>query len=255
MRKSSWAILKGVSILPRKLIKKCFNQIGLDIVRIAPKSTLLGLKNLPIKTIIDIEANEGQFAKFISKIFPEAHIFCFEPLHEPYNKLDKWAKTQKGKVTTFNLALGDREGNLEMFSHIEFSPSSSFLKTTEICESLYPFTQRQISIPVRITTLDKWFKSLPTLLTPEILVKLDVQGYEDRVIRGGRETLSMSKACILEIILDELYENQATFRDIFLLLDELGYHYAGNLDQVYANDGHVIYLDAVFIKGKEMRRG
>lgn len=136
-----------------------------------------------------------------------------------------------------------------MVSHLDHSPSSSFLKTTNICETLYPFTKRQTFSSIKLTTLDKIIvDNLSPPLIPEILIKLDVQGYEDRVIRGGTETFRKARACILEINLDQLYENQATFKAILVLLDNLGYHYAGNLDQVYADDGHVIYIDAVFMK-------
>lgn len=235
----------------KMLTRKTFNLIGLDILRTSksPTHSLLGLKNLAIRTIIDGGANTGQFARMISNIFTEAHIYCFEPLLEPFKELNQWAERQRnGKVKTFNLALGGGEGILEMFSHIEHSPSSSFLKTTKLCESFYPFTKKHVSIPVKLTTLDKWVKSLASPLKPEILIKLDVQGYEDRVIRGGQKTFGIAKACILEVSLDQLYEDQATFKDISSLLYEFGYRYAGNLNQTYADDGHVIYINAVFVK-------
>jgi hypothetical protein len=79
---------------------------------------------------------------------------------------------------------------------------------------------------VKATTLGSWVKSLPAPLSPEILIKLDVQGYEDRVIRGGQELFKMAKACILEICLDRLYDQQTTFRDLVNLLEGLGYSYA-----------------------------
>lgn len=60
----------------------------------------------------------------------------------------------------------------------------------------------------------------------------------------------MSKACIAEVSLDKLYEGQAGFYKIVALLHELGFRYAGNLSQVYAKDGHVIYIDVVFIKSE-----
>jgi FkbM family methyltransferase len=237
----------------KRLVRKIFNLAGLHVVRMNknPKHSLLGLRHLPIKTIIDIGANEGQFAKFISPFFPGAYIFCFEPLQEPYEQLTKWAERQgKGNVEAFNLALGESEGIHEMFSHIHHSPSSSFLKTTNDCERLYPFTQKQVVVPVKATTLGSWVKSLPAPLSPEILIKLDVQGYEDRVIRGGQELFKMAKACILEICLDRLYDQQTTFRDVLNLLDGLGYSYAGNLEQTYGDDGHVIFTDAVFLKSE-----
>ncbi len=62
------------------------------------------------------------------------------------------------------------------------------------------------------------------------------------------ETFQKSAACIVEISLDQLYQGQAQFREIFNQLDYLGYSYAGNLDQVLGKDGHVRYFNAVFIK-------
>jgi FkbM family methyltransferase len=237
--------------IPRQLIKKVLNLTGLDIVRISqrPLHQLLGLKNLSIKTIIDIGANKGQFARYISTIFPDAHIYCFEPLPKPYMELNRWAGRQKnGKVKTFNIALGATEEKIKMYYHVEHSPSSSFLQSTEVCEKLYPFTKKQTSITVQATTLDKVFANLSEPIAPEILIKLDVQGYEAHVLKGGEKTFKKAKVSILEVGLDELYKNQSSFNDISSLLHNLGFHYAGNLEQVYANDGHIVYIDALFIK-------
>jgi len=222
----------------KRIVKKVFNSVGLDIVRLSktPKDTLLGLRNLPIKTIIDIGANRGQFARYISTIFPDAHLYCFEPLPEPFNELSQWAEKQNGKVSAFNVALGDREEKLTMYSHTDHSPSSSFLKTTRLCEKYYPQTKKQIPIELNITTLDKWQENHKIPLEPEILIKMDVQGYEDRVIRGGMDLFDKAKACILEVNLDHLYEDQATFNNISLLFQDLDYHYAGNINQTYADD-------------------
>ena len=236
--------------LSKQFIRKIFNLIGVDIIRLSqsPKYSFLGLRHLPIRSIIDGGANTGQFARNIVTIFPKAHIYCFEPLPEPYEELRKWAEKQNGRVTVFNVALGDSKGNVEMLCHLDHSPSSSLLKSTGLCQSLYPFTQKQSPVSIQLTTLDEWVKNLPNPLTPEILIKLDVQGYEDRVIKGGRETFKMAKACIIEVCLDKLYEGQANFKEITELLYSFGFKYAGNLDQSYANDGHVIYIDAVFAK-------
>jgi FkbM family methyltransferase len=211
-------------ILLKKLTKRAFNQVGLDIVRLSnnPTYSLLGLNNLPIETVIDVGANTGQFAKMISSIFPKAHIYCFEPLAEPFAKLNKWADQCRGRVTVFNTALGESEHEVEMMAHLDHSPSSSFLKTTEICEAIYPFTQKQSAATVKLTTLDKALSQITNSFTPDILIKLDVQGYEDRVIKGGIEAFRKARACIIEINLDCLYENQADFQEILSLLYGLG---------------------------------
>jgi len=233
----------------KRLVKKTLNYFGMDLVWIhkSSKLTLLGLKSFSIRSIIDVGANEGQFAKMISGFFPDAHLYCFEPLPEPFNKLRQWADGQKGRVSVFNVAVGDREGAVEMYRHVDFSPSSSLLRTTKINEAYYPFMQKQTSVSVPMTTLDKIMANLSEPVPPDLLIKLDVQGYEDRVIRGGGETFRKARACIVEAGIDSLYENQATFECMVGLFSDMGFQYCGNLEQAYADDGHVIYLDALFV--------
>ena len=102
-------------------------------------------------------------------------------------------------------------------------------------------TQKQEKIMVAQQKLDEVAIANGKDLISDILIKLDVQGYEDKVIAGGIETFKRSKACIVEISLDKLY-------DIFSLLSNLGYEYKGNIDQVNDRDGHIIFFNAVFIK-------
>lgn len=51
----------------KKTVKKTLNFLGYDIIRIykSPQKTLLGLKNIPIKTVLDVGANEGQFGRYM----------------------------------------------------------------------------------------------------------------------------------------------------------------------------------------------
>jgi hypothetical protein len=101
---------------------------------------------------------------------------------------------------------------------------------------------------VRVSTLDRTLADALDRLPREILLKLDVQGFEDRVLRGAGRMLALCKAVVLEVCLDPLYEGQADFHGLAQLLHEAGFRYAGNLDQAYGEDGRVVFLDAVFVK-------
>jgi hypothetical protein len=56
-----------------------------------------------------------------------------------------------------------------------------------------------------------------------ILLKLDVQGYEGEVIRGGREAIKRIKAALLEVSIVPMYETQPTYLEIIRVLADLGF--------------------------------
>jgi len=234
----------------KSVVRRSVNWLGLDVVRLSqsPKQTLLGLKNFNIRTVIDVGANEGQFARMISSFFPDAGLYCFEPLAGPFRVLSAWAQTRGGRVRCFQMALGDVQGEVEMHLHTDHTPSSSFLEATERCHALYPQTQREKITKVYMTTLDEVLKGELDRMPRDILLKLDVQGFEDRVLRGGARVLLQCQAVLLEVCIDPLYEGQADFLGLVQLLQTAGLHYAGNLDQNYGEDGRVVFLDAVFVR-------
>jgi len=232
-----------------KLINANLRRAGYEIHknRLSPLRKLLGATDFPVRTIIDVGANEGQFAGWILPYFPQASIFCFEPVADAFSVLASWAAKQGGRVTPVRCAIGETEGTLEMIKHDMHTSSSSFLRTTAHCEHFYPETKTQSSIKVSCKTLDGAVAGLNGL-EPDILIKVDVQGYEARVLRGGRQTFLQSKVAILEVSLVPLYESQPTFAEIVEMMDDLDFNYAGSLEQICNPNGLLLSIDAVFFK-------
>jgi FkbM family methyltransferase len=232
----------------KSLVRRAINSVGYDIRRPHenPTWSLLGLKAYPFRTVIDVGANEGQFARFICGHFPGATIFAFEPLQGPFLKLRMLESSRSLKA--FNCALGDRETETEMYLHCEHSPSSSLLPTTAVAQRLFPFTETQQKVRIAVSTLDLFCNQHQYEIQDDVLVKMDVQGYEERVIDGGPKLLTRARACIVEVNLESLYVGQAGFPAIVAKLASFGLSYAGNLDQAHASDGRVIYLNAVFVR-------
>jgi hypothetical protein len=144
--------------------------------------------------------------------------------------------------------LGSECGKQTIHYHVDHPSSSSFLPATQLHRSLAPSSSREEAISVDVATLDGLVAQGLVELEPEVLIKLDVQGFEERVIRGGRETFRKAAACIVEICLDSLFEGQPRFTDILGSLTELGFGFAGNLEQFAGEDGHVSVMDAVFVR-------
>ena len=231
------------------LIQAAFRRVGLDVHRWkrSPKYTLLGLRALPIRTIVDVGAHDGQFSQWMTALFPAARIYAFEPLPEPYAALAAWA-AGAGQVTTFNTALGDRTMEAEMQVNVDYTYASSLLPATALSDTLFPETRRKRALRVQQDTLDGVIERNKLELLPDVLIKIDVQGFEDRVIAGGNHAFRQARGCIIEVDIDELYTGQPRFVELVRTLDDLGLTYAGNLDQYCAPDGHAIYLDAVFLR-------
>jgi len=204
------------------------------------------LLNSGIQTVFDIGANTGQFARAIHEVIPHAFIYSFEPLPDCFGELQKLAQKME-TFQAFNTALDDRSGAAVIYRS-EWSPSSSLRPMAQLHKENFPHTAGMSSQAIQVRRLDAYADELD--IKDNVLIKLDVQGYEDKVIAGGKRLLQRAKILIVETSMEPLYEGQPLFRDIFTTLDRLCFTYKGTLSQMPSPiDGRVLYTDAVFTRG------
>lgn len=236
--------------LINNIIVKTFSLLGLKISRsykglFGNQKKYKWIKDMGIKTVIDIGANNGQSALKFNELFPEAMIYSFEPLIDCYLKLNKRLENVKN-FKSFNFALGDEIGESTIF-HSKFSPSSSLLKMTKLHEDAFPFTKGEVKEKIRINTLDNVEEGLN--LEDNILLKIDVQGFEEKVIKGAKKILNRINIIIIETSFKKLYENQPMFSNIYKLLYEKGFEYSGSLGElINPIDGSILQQDSIFIR-------
>jgi FkbM family methyltransferase len=206
-------------------------------------SPFIWLSAMKIKTILDIGANTGQFSTEIRKILPIAKIIAFEPLKDCYEELVKKGESLR-YFEAHNFALGDKEDKVKIHRS-EFAPSSSILPMGDLHKEIFPHTKKTFYEEVEIRRLDDLKLELPRPL----LVKMDVQGLEDKVIDGGETTISQADVIMTEVSYARLYENQALFDDIYRRLYKLGFIFHGTTFQdINPRDGSAVQADAIFIK-------
>jgi FkbM family methyltransferase len=232
--------------LVKKMVLRELERRGYSVVPKlqADKYTFMRAQN--IRTVFDIGANDGGFATDIRSALPDAMIYSFEPLVSVYSNLLK-NRRQDQRFKAFNCALGQTSETRVMY-HNGFSPASSLLPMHQNHFDAFPlYSREQREETISIRCLDEVAEECH--LEANILVKMDVQGFEDQVIAGGNEILARSHMLILEVSFQTLYEGQPLFYDVDALLRARGFRYVGNWDQLLSmTDGSVISADAIYLR-------
>lgn len=241
------SVLSNLRMRGAVFINSLIRGFGVEFKECAmlPHHNLLGLRNIPFSTVIDVGANEGQFVVEFRKFFPDATFYSFEPLPSCFSVLTRLSGGDR-RWECFNTALGCDNKRADFYFHQNHPSSSSFLADTTKGRSLYPETQVQTIVTVDCVTLDSWVESRPNVLRPPVLLKMDVQGFESQVLQGAKQTLNEIDAVITEIIVEPLYNDQSTFEEQVKLLAQAGLVFCGVLRHAFDRDQNVISLDCVF---------
>ena len=227
-------------------IKGLINRFGYDVRYHRPLYDIV-IGPLGIKTVLDIGANDGKYSLEMCERFPDARIYAFEPLADCFSRLSEVAK-QHPNIIPFDTALGEETGALDI-ERSSFHPSSSILRMSSLHKKLYPKSAATIKERIKVARLDDIMRG--QAIENPLLIKIDVQGYEGSVIRGGAETIRRAACIQVETSFFSLYEGQPLFDDVAKMLHELGFHYYGALQTHWSKTtGHPMYEDSLFISEK-----
>jgi FkbM family methyltransferase len=210
------------------------------------------IRSMGIETVIDVGAHEGEFSSSIGCLLPHASIYAFEPLPDAFRSLNR-RMARRPRFRAFPVALGDEAGTVTMWRS-SFSESSSLLRMSDLHKHAFPWTSSCVPVDVEVRPLDAFASQLE--LRPKTLLKVDVQGYEDRVLRGASTILGEVDYVLVEVSFRVLYEGQASFESVREQLVDHGFRYAGSLDQLASPlDGLILQADALFIKSDAASAG
>lgn len=208
------------------------------------------LKAANIRTVIDVGAHTGEFASAARALLPDAQIYSFEPLPDCCESLTKKFNGDR-KFAAFCVGLGVQAGETT-FWRSNFSESSSVLVMSDLHKNAFPWTAGNHRMKVRIATLDEHQDRMQ--LVPQVLLKVDVQGYEHKVLEGGSRVLRSVDYVLVETSCADLYEGQASFSDVCSFLVSHGFMYAGSWDQLVSPlDGAVLQEDSLFVRRPSSR--
>jgi FkbM family methyltransferase len=236
----------------KKAIRSLARKAGLEISRYRPTETTDGrlvatLRAHRVDVVLDVGANIGQFGESLRDSGYRGRIVSFEPLSDAWSALRQTSAHDSLWDVAERCALGEAEGEVQL--HIAGnSVSSSVLEMLSTHTKAAPDSAYVGMENVKVRTLDSVASQY---LNPKSIsfLKIDTQGYEDRVLRGATQLLDRIVGLQLEMSFVALYEGQLTFDDLRDRLTARGFELWGlSPGFVDPNTGRLLQVDATFFR-------
>lgn len=234
------------------LIRRTLNRIGVDVHRHRPGGSGSGqlssmLRCHDIDLVLDVGANIGQFSRSLRHAGYRNRLVSFEPLSVAYTQLLRASQHDPLWDVAPRIAIGDREAEIEI--HVSGnSVSSSALEMLDTHARVAPDSAYLGSERVQLSRLDTMAHPY---VQPETVsfIKIDTQGYEDRVLDGASRLLAKSRGVQLELSLVPLYEGQQLFEALVERMRLLGFSiWAIQPGFSDPGSGRMLQVDAIFFR-------
>jgi len=183
--------------------------------------------------ILDIGAFEGSWSKMAMEIWPEAKFLLVEANPAKAALLREDSRLKNAEVVESLLGPIDIP---EVTFHVMESGSSVFEEHSGVDRQ--PITLRQ-------RTLDSITRNLNSV----DFIKIDVQGYELEVLKGGQQTLAKAQAILIELSLIEINQGAPLLAEALTFMNGAGF-VAYDILEFHRRplDGAMNQIDVLFVR-------
>ncbi len=182
------------------------------------------LQKHAIGLVVDVGANEGQYAAGIWATGYTGNMVSFEPVMDVFKKLEENQQARDAQWLCLPLALGAQNGAAVIHIAGNNAESSSILPmlsshTDALPQSAYVGEQQ-----VEVVTLDHCFEQYAALQVSDALwLKIDTQGTELEILKGASRLLSSARMIEMELSFCTLYAQQPLIETAIVELRSLGF--------------------------------
>lgn len=228
----------------RAIARRLLRAFGLERIH-HPSFTAL-MRREGVATVLDIGANEGQFARDIRERGYRGRIVSFEPVSTAFLMLDRHAQRDP-LWDTYQLGVGDVAGE-RVISVAASSVFSSFKPPSAYAARTFTGLREDHSETVHVVRLDAFLTAHSDLIANAYL-KIDTQGFEREVLLGLGDILPRIKAVQMELPLRELYRGQATMVEMIEWMKARGFEIAMAKENGFDwRAMRLLELDVVFVR-------
>lgn len=173
------------------------------------------LESKSIDVVLDVGANTGQFGTRLRSAGFKHRVISFEPNLEAHAKLLCKTRHDPNWEVAAPVALGDAEGS-----------GTLIIPEDQSLGSILPFLHAQPSRhqTTAIKSLDTVLQGLQIPEAAKIAIKIDVQGYEQKVLDGARAALKRAVVVLIEVSLIPTYVGEQSYLEILSRLRDCGLH-------------------------------
>lgn len=206
-------------------------------------SYLIDLKNQGFvpKNILDIGAHHGQFSQFCNSLWQTSYILMIEGNEKCEDILDK---------LSFDYCIGllsDKNKEVTLFlngNNYQCTGTSYYKENTRHYKNCLEVKKRTTTLQEIVNEVNKNFD----------LIKIDTQGSELDIIKGGVEVIRKSSYVIIEVSKMEYNIGAPLFDEVVEYMNSIGFSSYEEIDQHIWNDvtenkllnGQVFQVDLVF---------
>tara|TARA_R110000868_G_scaffold250159_1_gene506639 strand:+ start:197 stop:859 length:663 start_codon:yes stop_codon:yes gene_type:complete len=209
------------------------NEVMKEImIPLEKRLTRLKQKDVEINSVLDIGAYHGDFVKLIKHIYPKATSLMIECNEQKEERLKK--------VGDYKIALlGKQDDEIVDYYHCleEFQTGNGIYKENS---------------PFKFTVEKRKTITLSTLLGSDKgydFIKMDVQGAELDIIKGGLPIIKNSKYLLLEMQLLMFNKGAPRIEEVISYLHSIGFKFIDIFDFIYEGSQDLIQIDGLFING------
>lgn len=234
----------------KSIVQGALRSAGLEVRRARPApERIMALMRLVqrsgVNAVLDVGANEGQFACQLRMAGWRGEITSFEPLRDAHATLCRNASDDARWAVAPRGAIGAQTGTATI-NISGNSQSSSLLPMLDRHRTTAPGSTYVASDEVQVRRLDDL---VPLGEDQRYLLKMDVQGFERDVLDGADLVLERTHVLYSEMALQPLYEGEALFHELCGSIIGRGFRCAGLFNGHYdGSTDEVLQCDALFVR-------
>lgn len=241
----------------KNVLQDCAHIFGLDVTRHrdgSPGDPLWGMAQLlkahDVDVVLDVGANDGGYGSGLRRHGYDGRLISFEPLSKPFTKLAS-VTAQDRDWDVVHCAVGQDKGEVTINIAGNSGASSSVLPMLDRHVAAAPASAYVGTETVPQTSIDHWISAHDLDTTDLLYLKIDVQGYEQEVLRGAANLLDSDslRGLQLELSFVPLYQGAMTWKEGIQTAEDLGMQLMA-MEPVLRDgvSGQLLQADAVFFR-------